>query len=168
MRVVVGVVLGGLLAGTSASAHFEPATYAGSWSGTWKNVTFKVSGPITATVTASADGSTLTVDYTISSLFNCGQASFSRVLARGVDFTDDGLNFTAANAGDWGTATVTGTSSEKLTKIKGSGVPTCRPDISGYTFKAKLKGTSLKGKMTITFSSGSKKKARSVFKVNRQ
>lgn len=157
-----------MLAASGADAVFDPANYAGTWSGTWKNSTFKVDGTFGATVTAAPDGSTLTVDYTISGLFNCGSATATRVLTRGVDFTEAGLAFTATNTDDWGATTVSSKSKKKVEKVSMSGTPTCRADIAGYTVKAKLKGTLLKGKMIVTFSSGSPKKGKTSFKATKQ
>lgn len=158
------------LVGVTASgavAVFDPGNYAGTWSGTWKNTTFDVDGTFGATVTAAPDGQTMTVAYEFSGLFNCGGATATRVLTRGVDFTEGGLSFTATNTDDWGATTVTSQSKKKVEKVSMSGTPSCRPDISGYVVKAKLKGSVLKGKMTVTFAQGSPRKGKTSFKATK-
>lgn len=157
-----------MLTASGAAATFDPANYAGTWSGTWKNSTFKVDGTFGGVVTASDDGQTMTVAYQFSGLFNCGSVDATRTLTRGVDFTDAGLNFAATNTADWGTTTVASKSTKKVEKVAMSGTPSCRPDISGYTVKAKLKGTTLKGKMTVTFAQGTPKKGKTSFKATKQ
>jgi hypothetical protein len=140
--VVAGAVLAVGLVAHPAAAVFDPANYAGTWTGTWKNNTFKVSGTLGATVTASLDGQTMTVDYQISNLFNCGPASLVRILTRGVEFTESGMSFTATNSA-WGTSTVEAVSKKKLEKITITGTPTCRSDIESFTARAKLEATRL-------------------------
>ena len=157
-----------MLTASGAGAVFDPANYAGTWSGTWKNNTFKVDGSFGGTVTASQDGQTMTVDYQFSGLFNCGSVTATRVLTRGVDFTDAGMSFSATNTADWGATTVTSQSKKKVEKVSMSGTPSCRPDISGYTVKAKLKGTTLKGKMVVSFAQGTPKKGKTSFSATKQ
>lgn len=162
----IAMGLGVVLTGGPAAA-FDPTLYAGTWSGTWKNSTFKVDGAIQATVTVSDDGQTLTIDHTIANLFNCGTSTGARVLTQGVDFTDAGLNFTTTNPG-FGTSTVTSKSKPKAENITLKGVPTCRGDIASYVVKAKLRGTSIKGRMTVKFSQGKPKKGKTSFTATKQ
>ncbi len=163
--VAAALVVTGLA--THVGATFNPANYAGTWSGTWKNNTFHVSGPISATLEAAPDGSPLSATYTISNLFNCGPTTATRVLTKGTDFTDAGLNFAATNSA-FGTATISSVSKPKVEKISGSGTPTCRVDIASYSLRAKLKSSLLKGKMTIVFSAGSPRRAKAIFKATKQ
>lgn len=165
MRCGLVVVMLLVLAG-SASA-FDADKYAGTWSGTWKNKTFKVDGTMSATVTSSAGGSFLTVDYTISSLFNCGSVTFTRTLQEGVDFTDAGLSFTATEPA-WGGVTVTSVTKKKLEKVSIDGGVPCNTGISGWKLRGKLKDGAFAGSMKITFSSGSPKKAKASFKATKQ
>jgi hypothetical protein len=163
---VVGAVVAVLGMAAPAAAVFDPAAYVGTWSGTWKNTTFRVAGTLGATVQASPDGQTLTVDYTISSLFNCGPTTFTRVLTRGVDFTDAGITLSATNPA-WGTSSVTSVSRKKLEKISASGGPPCNLGIASWSLKAKLKATRLKGKMKIVFAQGSPSRATATFKAQK-
>ncbi len=156
-----------VLTASGAGAVFDPANYAGTWSGTWKNTTFKVNGSFGATVTAAPDGQTMTIDYAFSGLFNCGSVTATRVLTRGVDFTDAGMSFAATDAA-WGATTVTSQSKKKVEKVSMSGTPSCRSDIAGYTVKAKLKGTKLTGRMTVSFSQGTPKKGKTTFTATKQ
>jgi hypothetical protein len=166
MRRGLVVVMVLVLAG-SASA-FDPERYAGTWTGTWKNKTFKVDGTMSATATTSAGGAFLAVDYTISSLFNCGPVVFTRVLQEGVDFTDAGLSFTATEPA-WGGVTVTSTTKKKLDKVSMDGGTPCNTGIGSWKLRAKLKEDSLKGTMKIFFLPGSSpKKAKATFTATKQ
>jgi hypothetical protein len=165
MRGWLVVVMLLVLAG-SASA-FDPEKYAGAWTGTWTNKTFDVEGSMTATATTSPGGAFLRVEYTISSLFNCGPVTFTRVLQEGVDFTDAGLNFTATEPA-WGGVTITSKTKKKLDKVKADGGTTCNTGISSWKLRGKLKEDSLKGSMKIFFSSGSPRKAKATFQATKQ
>lgn len=161
-----GVVVMLLVLAGSASA-FDAEKYAGTWTGTWKNKTFKVDGTMSATVTSSAGGGFLDVDYTVSSLFNCGPVTFTRRLQQGVDYTDAGLDFTATEPA-WGGVTVASVTKKKLEKISIDGGVPCNTGISGWKLRAKLKDSALKGTMKITFAAGSPKKAKASFKATKQ
>jgi hypothetical protein len=160
---VVGLVVLGLMGARSAGA-FDPTKYVGAWTGTWKNKTFKVEGPMLATVTG--DATTLTVDWNVAGLFNCGGAAAVRTLVSGTDFTAEGLNFTATNAA-WGDGVVTSQTKKKVEKLSVSGTTPCNAGIESWSVKAKLKDDKLKGKMKIVFLSGSPKRARTTFLVTK-
>ncbi len=154
------------LAAAAPAAAFDRTKYVGTWSGTWKNVTFKVPGTFGGTL-SSPDGQSLTVDYVISSLFNCGPTPGSRTLVSGVDFTAKGLNFQAQNAA-WGTATVTSRTTKRVEKIKAAGTAPCNLGISSWSLRATLTAKKLAGKMKIRFAQGTPKRATAIFKATKQ
>ena len=115
---------------------------------------------------SKGDAASMTVDWNITGLFNCGGAAAVRTLVSGTDFTAEGLNFTATNAA-WGDGVVTSETKKKVEKVSVSGTTPCNLGIESWSVKAKLKDDKLKGKMKIVFSSGSPKRARTTFLVTK-